>query len=124
MTYGANSDKCPVCRSKQQEYSKDTKIAAEISFKWVKCPETGCPLRSSLTDFLQHSHGIKLYGDNNSTAMDNIRDTRRPPPIGSLSTGAELLFLPTLNRTSGGGPGVREVRLLLILLCVFVKVKA
>ena len=109
MTYGANSDKCPVCRSKQHEYSKDVKIATEISLKWVKCPETGCALRCSLSDFLRHSHGMKLFASSDSNAMDNVRQTRRPPPIGSLSTGAEVLFLPTLNRNTGGQGGVREV---------------
>lgn len=113
MTYGANSDKCPVCRNKQLEYSKDNKIDAEISLKWIKCPETGCALRCSLGDFLRHSHGMKLFQNSNSDAMANARQMRRPPPIGSLSTGPNVLFLPALNRSGAGIASqgtVREVR--------------
>jgi len=57
MTYGSNSDKCPVCRSKQQDYMKHNKLDSELEYKWVKCPEPGCALRCPLRDFLQHSHG-------------------------------------------------------------------
>lgn len=111
MTYGANSDKCPVCRNKQAEYSKDVKSSTEIALKWIKCPETGCALRCSLADFLQHSHGIKLYANSNPEALDTVRrQTRRPPPIGSLSVGPDILYLPTLNRSGAGSQGtVREV---------------
>ncbi|XP_067933180.1 uncharacterized protein [Watersipora subatra] len=114
MTYGANSDKCPVCRSKQLEYSKDSQTATEISLKWVKCPEPGCALRCTLADFLRHSHGIKRFANSDSNAMDNVRQTRRPPPIGALPAGADLVFLPTVNRgnVTGQGP-VREGRNLL-----------
>lgn len=111
MTYGANSDKCPVCRSKQHMYSSDVNTDKEISSKWVKCSEIGCSLKCTLKDFLQHSHGIKLFGNGDSSTLDKLRQTRRPAPVASLSAGADILFLPSLGRTNGanGGP-VREVR--------------
>lgn len=104
MTYGANSDKCPVCRCKQPQYSKDVKLKLDISSKTVKCPEIGCTLRCPLSDFLKHSHGMKMYDNTDSNMLDDLRQTsRRPAP---LTGRTDMLFLPS----HGGTPStVREV---------------
>lgn len=93
MTYGANSDKCPVCRHKQQQYLTNRKANTEIMQQWVKCPESGCALRCPLTDFMQHSHGIKLYGV--TPQLDRLRRPRPDPVTPLLSS--SLVMLPTLR---------------------------
>lgn len=104
MTYGANSDKCPVCRCKQHEYARDRRTDTELSMKWVKCPEKGCALRCPLRDFLQHSHGMKLYAT--SSDLNSLR-RERPAPVNPMGNSG-IVFLPTLGRGDNGG-SVREV---------------
>ena len=106
MTYGANSDKCPVCRSKQHEYARDRKIESELAMKWVKCPEKGCALRCPLRDFLQHSHGMKLYANQAGTDLNSLR-RERPAPINPVGHPG-IVFLPSLGRPDNGS-SVREV---------------
>lgn len=101
MTYGANSDKCAVCRVKQQDYHNNKKIEAEMMHKYVRCPHAGCALRCPLRDFLQHSHGIEY---NNTKDLSSIRRPRQlPHPQGGL------IFLPSL-RTENSGEGNTGLR--------------
>lgn len=95
MTYGANCDKCPVCRHKQQDYLSNRKANTEIMQQWVKCPETGCALRCPLRDFMQHSHGIKQYGV--TPELDRLRRTR-PEPVTPLPSSSVVMF-PNLRGT-------------------------
>lgn len=103
MTYGANSDKCPVCRSKQTEYSDDDKYNQEILNCWVKCPEAGCALRCTLQDFLRHSHGMKLYESSSVTALERAKLTRRPAPVNSFVGGTGFVLLPSVLPDQGQG---------------------
>lgn len=106
MTYGANSDKCPVCRIVQRDYVKNRKLELEIQQKWVKCPEPGCALRCTLSEFLQHSHGVKHFGAN--ADLSNIRRPR-PPPLNMLSSSPLRI---------GIGGRVSEVSFSLITFCM------
>lgn len=99
MTYGANSDKCPVCRAEQKDYKSNKDIDSKLGLKRVKCPEEKCTFTSPLKFFLHHSHGKERYS-NEGINLEQLK-RRRPQP------GPGVIILPMLSQSVGGlGPAM------------------
>lgn len=90
LTYGENSQLCPVCRNPQESYEVCKEASDKLQNRQVKCDETGCDFRAPLRIFLLHSHGRAKYS-NSSIDLESLR----PPRIGGRnffllnSTGSE-----------------------------------
>lgn len=112
MTYGANSDKCPVCRSKQAEYRPRAEVDESIGRKRVRCPEPACSFRAPLTYLLKHSHGAERFGMG-SVDLESLRRSRPAPVNPFLAAGSGVIFLPLLRAPAGASGASREGRSLL-----------
>ena len=118
MTYGENSQKCPVCRSEQSKYEANSDIRRVLWDKQVSCPEDKCEhkvrsslhhdilwnvryicyastcslLQSCLRAFLMHSHG-KTRFSNEHVDLESLRPER--------PEGARLIVLPNISVQGG-----------------------
>ncbi|XP_013387331.1 uncharacterized protein DDB_G0283357 [Lingula anatina] len=104
MTYGANSDKCPVCRVVQTDYADNKEIDKQLGDKKVKCHEATCSFSAPLKIFLLHSHGRQQF-NNDDVDWASLRSQRPSPPraVGlQFPSLGGLIVLPTL------GPGPRQ----------------
>ncbi|ELU03701.1 hypothetical protein CAPTEDRAFT_217937 [Capitella teleta] len=63
MTFGENSQKCPMCRCPQTEYLTNKEVNRILDDKRVQCYEDTCRFRSPLKIFLMHSHGKAKFSN-------------------------------------------------------------
>ncbi|KAK2161737.1 hypothetical protein LSH36_110g01028 [Paralvinella palmiformis] len=99
LTYGENSQKCPMCRCEQRDYKQNKDVDKVLLDKRVHCQEDGCHFKSPLKIFLMHSHGKVKYS-NTHVDLESLRPAR--------PQGARLLVLPSLGIS---GPGAsRQLR--------------
>ena len=105
LTYGENSQKCPMCRCDQREYKQNKEVDKVLLDKRVHCQEEGCSFKSPLKIFLMHSHG-KLKYSNAHVDLESLRPARH--------SGARLLVLPRLDFSGVTGAN-RQARGTMIL---------
>ena len=112
MTYGANSDKCPMCRVKQPTYQENKEIDKQLGDKRVRCPEESCTFVSPLRFFLHHSHGRARFC-NDGIDLESLRRSRPAPQGPSGLPPLGVIFFPNppggARSVGGGATGQRLV---------------
>ncbi|KAI0231060.1 hypothetical protein LSAT2_018573 [Lamellibrachia satsuma] len=73
MTSGRNSQRCPLCRCAQTEYTSNAEVDRLVLDKRVKCPHENCWFAAApLKVFLMHSHG-RIDFSNANVDLDHLR---------------------------------------------------
>lgn len=113
LTTSANSDKCPVCRSKGS-YQKNEKLNNMLFHKRVQCPEPKCKYRGFLKFFLTHSHGFDRFNNKDQPMLElpvhaarervaetlGVNQPSSPNPTPTLELMLPDLTLPELTRSN------------------------
>lgn len=75
LTFGENSQLCPVCRNPQTSYEECKEVVNKLQNRMVKCDGEGCSDKFPLRIFLLHSHGRSKYS-NSGIDLESLRPPR------------------------------------------------